>query len=337
MTVGPRNLITDVAGLTVGNAADSNLLSGVTVVLPEAPAVAAADIRGGAPATRDMDGLVAGRLVERVHGLVFSGGSGFGLDAGGGLQAWLAARGRGLAFGGAVVPVVPTAILFDLTNGGDKTWGDTPPYRALGQAAAAAAGADFALGNAGAGMGATAGALKGGLGSVSWVYDQPAGPPVTVGALAAVNPMGAVVTPDDQGFWAAPYAQAGELGTPTPLVPVGGDLSLPAAGDGTHTTLVAVATDAILTKTQALRVAIMAQDGLARAIRPVHSPFDGDVVVCLSTEKVAIGDDPWAVAQLGHVAADCVARAVARGVYAAEAVGRWPSYRGRLNNAGATK
>ena len=334
MAVGPRNLITDVAGLTVGNADDLDLRSGVTVVLPEFAMVAAADVRGGAPATRDMDGLTAGRLVERIHGIALSGGSGFGLDAGGGLQSWLAAEGRGIAFGGATIPVVPTAILFDLVNGGNKDWGRLPPYRALAEQAAENAGLEFQLGNSGAGMGATAADLKGGLGSASWQYTSAAGQKVTVAALAAVNPMGSVLMPETGCLWAWPFAQEGELGTARlPSAPLAAMADFVMPGDGpasANTTLVVVATDAALDKAQAQRVSIMAQDGLARAIRPIHSPFDGDVVICVSTEKVAIDGSPQEIAQIGHHAADCAARAIARGVYEADSIGDWQSYRDRF-------
>lgn len=336
MAVGPRNLITDVAGLTVGNADDVDLRSGVSVILPESAMLAAADIRGGAPATRDMDGLVAGRLVERVHGIALSGGSGFGLDAGGGLQSWLAAQGRGIAFGGAVIPVVPTAILFDLSNGGNKDWGELPPYRALAEQAAQNASTDFQLGNVGAGMGATAADIKGGLGSASWCYETAAAQSITIGALAAVNPMGSVLMPGSRSFWAWPFAQNAELGAlSVPTMPVvdGADFVLPSrTGTTTNTTLVVVATDACLDKAQAERVAIMAQDGLARAIRPIHSPFDGDVVICVSTEKIAIEGSPHEIAAIGHYAADCVARAIARGVYEAASLGPWQSYKERYGN-----
>ena len=189
---GPRNLITDVAGIAVGNAGDEALMSGVTVVLPDEAAVAAVDTRGGGPATRETDALDPACLVDAVHGLVLSGGSVFGLDAASGVTHWLDARGRGFRFGEQlhVSPVVPAACLFDFLNGGDKDWGDEPPYRALGLAACDAAAADFALGNAGAGLGAIAGRYKGGLGSASVVAGG-----VTVGALMAVNAFGSPVVP----------------------------------------------------------------------------------------------------------------------------------------------
>ncbi|HEY0418714.1 MAG TPA: P1 family peptidase, partial [Acetobacteraceae bacterium] len=205
---GPRNLITDIVGIAVGNADDAAVRSGVTVVLPEARAVAAVDVRGGGPGTRETDALGPTCLVESVDAIVLSGGSAFGLDAAAGAMAWLAVRGRGFAVGPAVVPIVPAAVLFDLGNGGDKHWGDRPPYRDLALAACAAAGRDFALGNAGAGSGAKAGDLKGGLGSVSAVTDDG----FQVGALVAANPLGSVVMPGDGAFWAWALERNGEFG-----------------------------------------------------------------------------------------------------------------------------
>src|SRR5262245_14603005 len=160
-----RNLITDVPGVLVGNADGGRLASGVTAIVFEEPAVASGDVRGGAPGTRETDLLRPDETIERVDTIVLSGGSGFGLDSPGGAQAWLREHGRGYAVGNVRVPIVPGAILFDLTNGGDKDWGRFPPYRDLGYAATANAGLDFALGTAGAGHGAKTVNLKGGLGS----------------------------------------------------------------------------------------------------------------------------------------------------------------------------
>lgn len=323
--VGRRNLITDVPGVMVGNAEDATACTGVTVVLPEAAAVAAADVRGGGTGTRELALLDPEAMVERVDAIVLSGGSAFGLDAAGGVMAWLAARRRGVEVGTAVVPIVPAAILFDLLNGGDKDWGDTPPFRVLGTRAVEAAGAGFALGNAGAGYGAHAGSLKGGLGSASVVHDSG----ITVGALAAVNSLGSVVMPKSLTFWGWAFERDGELGNQAPPPP---DLPRDSehrfdADPGANTTLAVVATDATLTKSQARRVAIMAQDGLARAIRPVHSPLDGDVVFALSTGRRPLGDALAEVARIGMMAADCVTRAVARGVYEAETLGAMRAYR----------
>ena len=324
ITPGKRNLITDVPGIRVGNAGHGKHLTGVTVVLPDNAAIAAVDVRGGGPGTRETDALDPAALVERVDAIVLSGGSAFGLDAASGVTSWLAARGRGCKVGDARVPIVPAVILYDLPNAGHRDWGDTPPYRDLAAAACDAAGADFALGNEGAGRGATAGPLKGGLGSASAVD----GDGLTVGALAAANPAGAVVMPGQSAFWAWMLEQDGELGGQVPphrAVPLEPDL--PAhLRPATNTTLVVVAVGARLTPAQAQRVAIMAQDGIARAIRPAHTPFDGDTVFVLST-----GDgrppDPAMVARIGAIAADCTARAIARGVFEAESVGGHKSYR----------
>src|SRR5271163_1809257 len=325
---GPRNLITDVSGIKVGNAADAALQSGVTVVLPDTPTVASVDVRGGAPGTRETDLLDPAARNDRIDAIVLSGGSAFGLDAAGGLMGWLAERDRGVAVGGAIVPIVPAAILFDLRDGIERRWGDTPPYRALARVAADAAGETFALGNHGAGTGAKAGRLKGGLGSASIV--DPSG--VTVGALVAANPWGSVVMPGSPCFWAWALEQDGELGgQPRPEI---GALDLADLSDcapariGTNTTLAVVATDATLSKTDCRRLAMMAQDGLARAIRPVHTTFDGDSVFALATARRG-PVDAAALALLGALAADCVARAAARAVFEAATTRQYVGYRER--------
>jgi L-aminopeptidase/D-esterase-like protein len=337
ITPGPRNLITDVAGIRVGSAADESVWTGVTVVLPEAPAVAAVDVRGGAPGTRETDALDPTCLVDRVHAVVLSGGSAFGLDAAGAVAAALGARGVGFEIGSAMgvvaVPVVPSAILFDLLNGGDKSWGEEPPYRTLARAALAVAdGADgtgsFALGNVGAGFGAKAGSLKGGLGSASTVGADG----LQLGALVAVNSGGSVAMPGSGRFWAWPFEQNGEFGgrpPPSAGVPLDPDLpATPLGQAGANTTIAVLATNAALDKAEARRIAIMAQDGFARAIRPAHAPFDGDTIFVLATGRHVLPEPRvYALARLGTLAADCVARAIARGVFAAERLGVWPSWR----------
>ena len=232
---GHRNLITDVAGIRVGNAEDNAARTGVTVVLPDAPADAAVDVCGGGTGTRELALLEPSATAEAIHAIVFSGGSAFGLSAADGVMSWLAARGRGLPVGEARVPIVPAAILFDLLNGGDKEWGDDPPYRRLGAQAAEAAGRDFALGNAGAGLGASsgpgaAGGLKGGLGSASCV----AAGGFTIGALAAVNSCGSVLMPDTGTFWAWPFERGGEYGGRKPPIaaPANPDDDVPPALPG---------------------------------------------------------------------------------------------------------
>jgi len=237
--------------------------------------------------------------------------------------AWLGARGRGfgLVDGIPKSPVVPAAILFDVANGGDKGWGEAPPYRDLGRRAIEAAGLDVALGTAGAGCGALAGGLKGGIGSASAVTADG----YTVGAIVAVNSWGSVIAPGGRTFWAAPYELDGEFGG---LGAAGlaagpdewGSAKRPA--ETRNTTIACVATDAALTPAQAKRLAVMAQDGFARAIRPIHAPFDGDVVFALSTGGRPLADpEPYTLARLGALAADTLARAVARGVFEAKP---WP-------------
>jgi len=328
---GPRNLITDVPGILVGQAEDHACISGSTVVLAEAPAAASVDVRGGAPGSRETELLAAGTLVDRIDATVLSGGSAFGLDAAAGVMEWLAAAGRGLAVGSAIVPIVPAAILFDLGFPGRRSWTGEPPYRALGHRAVAAAGKDFALGNAGAGLGAKSGRLKGGIGSASLVLTGGA----SVGAIVAVNSWGAVVRPDCGRVWAADLALAGEI-DPQPPIPDAAfdpeDFSqCGTAITGANTTIAVVATDAALDKGGCRRLAIMAQDGLARAIRPVHTPFDGDTVFALSTGTGPMVD-PAALARLGSAAADCLARAVMRAVLAAAPLGGFPSWRQRWGN-----
>ncbi|HEV2189639.1 MAG TPA: P1 family peptidase [Stellaceae bacterium] len=327
-TSGPRNLITDVPGILVGQAKDHTALTGSTVIVAETPAVAAVDVRGGAPGSRETELLAAGTLVDRVDAVVLSGGSAFGLDAASGAMDWLAAQGRGFAVGAARVPIVPAAILFDLGLPGRRHWTGEPPHRRLGYAATGAAGKDFALGNAGAGLGATAGALKGGLGSASLRFADGA----TVGAIVAVNCVGSVVRPDCGRFWAADLALSGEIDFQPPVPDQPLDLDdFSACGSllaGANTTIALVATDAPLDKNSCRRLAIMAQDGLTRAIRPAHTPFDGDTVFALSTGSGA-SIAAEALTRIGSAAADCLARAIMRGVLAAEPLGFYPSWRGK--------
>jgi len=318
---GKLNLITDVPGLTVGNAADKAVASGTTVVLAQGEgAIAAVDTRGGAPGTRETDALRPGTLVDRANAIVLSGGSAFGLDAAGGAQAWLAAAGRGFHIAGKVVPIVPAAILFDLANGGNKDWGDDPPYRQLGYRACEAAGLEFQLGNAGAGYGAIAGPVKGGLGSCSAV-DPESG--YTVGALIAVNSVGSPVTPDGSGLWAWPFELDGEFGVepPTQVRTQGAYVTKRRRGAGENTTIGIVATDAPLTVAQAERLAIMAHDGLARSIHPIHTPFDGDLLFSLAATDGKTGTvSPDLLMHLGILTADAVARAVGRAIVRARSL-----------------
>ncbi|MBI4274782.1 MAG: P1 family peptidase [Rhizobiales bacterium] len=312
-----RNLITDVPGVLVGHADNAKLASGVTAIVFEEPAVASIDMRGGGPGTRETDLLDPAMTVERIDAIALSGGSAFGLDAASGVQAWLKEQGRGFAVREARVPIVPGAILFDLLNGGDKNWGRFPPYRDLGYAAAAAAASVFELGSIGAGLGAMCVNLKGGIGSASARTTKDG---IAIGALAAVNPAGSVTIGDGPHFWAAPYEQGKELGgrgLPSPL-PSEALVARTKASPHENTTLVVVATDAALTKAQAKRLAIMAQTGMARAIYPVHTPLDGDVVFAAATGKKSLPDPLISLASLGALAANVTARAIARGVYEAK-------------------
>jgi D-aminopeptidase len=314
---GPRNLITDVAGLRVGHADDPVVRTGVTVLTADAPVVAAVDVRGGAPGTRETDLLAPGNLVQAVDALVLSGGSALGLAAASGVVDALRAGGRGFAVGDQRVPIVPAAILFDLGNGGDKGW-TVNPYPALGAAALAAAGPAFALGTAGAGYGATTATLKGGLGSASGVLG-----PWTVGALVAVNAVGSVTAGDGPRFHAGAWemgAEFGGLGPPQPgEVDPGALPPTKVARAGTATTIAIVATDAALDRAALGRLAVAAQDGIARAIVPAHTAFDGDLVFAAAT-GTAPAPDPVAAMWLGHAAAVCLARAIARGVLHARAL-----------------
>ncbi|MFS8038260.1 P1 family peptidase [Xanthobacter sp. AM11] len=311
-----RNLITDVPGILVGNATDLHIGTGVTVVLCEAPAIAAVDVRGGGPGTRETDLLDPAATVERVDAIALSGGSAFGLDAASGVMAGLAARGRGFAVGTARVPIVPGAILFDLLNGGDKGWEAHPPYARLGRAALEAAGADFALGTAGAGTGCTTATVKGGLGSASAM----AASGHVVGAVVAVNAAGSPLFGNGPHFRAGPYEKTGEfggLGVPAHFTDEGAEPHLKGGISRFATTLAVVATDAVLSTVQARRLAIMAQNGLALSLFPVHTPLDGDVVFALATERRPLESPLPDLARLGALASLVLARAVARAVHAA--------------------
>ncbi len=325
------NLITDVAGVRVGSAHDPRLASGVTAVIFDEPAIASIAINGGSPALRDTALLEPEMTVERVDGFVLSGGSAFGLDAAGGAMAYLAGIGRGFPLRAARVPIVPGASLFDLLNGGDKAWGRQPPYWELGFQAASIASETFALGSAGAGYGATTYDLKGGLGSASAETSRG----FRLGALVVVNSVGRATRGGSQYFWAAPYERDGEFGGrgfgPREIDDA---LALRLKSDAPfNTDLAVVATDAMLTTAQVKRVAIMAQDGFALALRPAHAPGDNDAVFAATTGLAARIPDMRDLTEIGMLAADCIARAVARGVYEAaplEVPGAQPTWKGRF-------
>ncbi len=313
MKPGVLNLITDVAGLRIGNAGDDGLKSGVSVLVGDVPFVAAVHVMGGAPGTRETDLLAPDKLVQQVDALVLSGGSAFGLDSASAVVDGLRAQGRGFKVGGQNVPIVPAAILFDLLNGGNKDWQQNP-YRALGRSALKNAGVDFDLGSHGAGLGATVFGLKGGLGSASVVLECG----VTVGALVAVNALGSVTVGESAQFWAKPFEMGGEFGGcgHAPDYDAGSEPH-PEAQLGQNTTIAIIATDAVLTQAQTLRMATAAHDGMARAIVPSHTPFDGDLVFGVSTGKTELPDPVFDPIRLGHAGAVCLSRAIARGVFQA--------------------
>ncbi|MFC3125299.1 P1 family peptidase [Pseudoroseomonas globiformis] len=316
------NLLTDIPGLRVGHATDLALGSGVTAILFDTPATASGVIGGGAPGGRDTELLRPEMSVGQVNGFVLSGGSTFGLDAAGGVQAALREDGRGLAFGRMRIPLAPQAILFDLLNGGNKDWGRFSPYRELGyEAARAARPGNFALGSVGVGTGATTATAKGGIGSASALTR--AGH--RVAAIVAVNALGSALVGEGPHFWAAPFeegAEFGGLGLPIPMLPEHRAPRLKGLS-GTATTIGLVATDAALDKAQLHRLARMADDGIARAILPAHAPLDGDTMFAASTGARALGNAVAELTEIGHAATLAVARAVARGVFEATAL-PWP-------------
>jgi L-aminopeptidase/D-esterase-like protein len=323
----PKNLISDIAGLTVGHATDEDVRSGVTVLLFGAAWPAGVDVRGGGPGTREIDALSPENLVGRAHAVVLAGGSVFGLAAADGVAAALSAQGVGLQWrpGAPRIPIVPSAVLHDLGNGGDKNWGLAPPYRDLGILALNSAGIDFALGSVGAGRGAQAGLIKGGIGSAS----VDLGEGLIVAALAAVNSVGSPLMPDGKTYWAWPFELIQEFGgggPPRQAIDVSDPapdesrlLALGRLQTGANTTLGVVACNGDLTTVECKRVAMMAQDGIARAVRPAHTPFDGDTVFAVASGALTLhgnSERPTHIARIGSAAADCLARAIARSVHA---------------------
>jgi D-aminopeptidase len=320
-----RNLITDVPGVLVGNAHDARAATGATVAIFERSTVASVSTLGGAPGDRAVTMLEPEMTRGLVDAVVLSGGSLYGLDAAGGVTSVLASQGKGAQFGGITLPVAVQAILFDLINGGEKDWMREPmthraPYWELGRDATLAASEEFALGSVGAGLGATTANLKGGLGSASMKMRQG----FTVGALAAVNAVGMATIGDTAQFWAGAYEQGAEFGGkgwPEKVSPSALDIRFKGQPvQATATTIALVATDAKLTKAECKRLAIMANDGLGRALRPVHAPGDGDTVFAAATGRLTTEMDPFLLTEIGAAAADCLARAVARGVYEAKAL-----------------
>jgi L-aminopeptidase/D-esterase-like protein len=332
-----RNLITDVAGLRIGNAHDAALGSGVTVAVFDEPTIASCAVLGGAPGTRETDLLEPDKMVTGIHAIVLSGGSAFGLDAASGVQAYLRQNGIGFPVGPARVPLVPQAVVFDLLNGGNKEWGLYPPYRELGYAAAQAAGPDFALGTAGGGYGATTANLKGGLGSTS--ATTPSGH--VVGALVIVNSIASAIIGDGPHFWSGAFEEGGEFGGhghPEKVDPSNRKL-IWKGGPQPATTIALVATDAVLTKAQAKRLAISSHAGIARGLRFSHALYDGDTVFAAATGRKPLLNEAEDFTHITAAAADCLTRAIARGVYAATALpypSAQPAWRDRFT-AGASE
>ncbi len=310
---GLRNLITDVQSLLIGNAQNKNLKSGVTVLYSEKPFLVGINVMGGAPGTRETDLLGADKIVQLVDAIVLSGGSAFGLDAASGVANELRKKNRGFPTSAGPVPIVPSAILYDLNNGGDKNWKKNP-YSRLGIKALNSASTEFELGSIGAGLGATTSNLKGGLGSTSQVLDNGC----TVSALVAVSSVGSTTAGKSNQFWAAPFELNGEFGNvsaPSHFETQESAWASKKPFSGEATTIGIVATDAILDKAQAIRMATAAQDGIARAILPSHTPYDGDLIFSVSTRKIRLEDPAFDTLKIGHAAAQCVARAIARAVY----------------------
>lgn len=327
---GPKNLITDVAGINVGNIHDAKLNSGVSAIILDRPTTASVHLMGGGPGTRDTELLAPKNTVEKIDGLFLSGGSAFGLDAGGGVQAWLRENGKGFSLAGQTIPLVPGAIIFDLVNGGDKDWDRFSPYQTLGYEAAARAKDTFEIGSHGAGKGALVASMLGGLGSASTKLENG----ITIGALVVVNALGSPLLGNSRHFWAAPFEEKdefGALGYPEQMPENASALNIKfreRIDANKNTTIAVVATDAALSKAQCERLAIAAHDGIARAIWPAHTPLDGDLVFSLATggSKIEPEMDDWI--DLGAYAASTLSRAIARGVYEAKACERsiFPAY-----------
>ena len=320
MKIGKKNLITDVTGVLVGNSHDEIMKSGVTVFTSEKRFAAAVTVLGGAPGTRETDLLESDKLVEKIDAIVLSGGSAFGLDAATGVVDCLRKENRGYPLKDMHIPIVPSAILADLFNGGDDQWKENP-YRKLGKLAFNSISNSFRIGTIGAGYGATTSNLKGGLGSASIVLGNGA----TVGALVAVNPSGSVVTDGSNSFWASPFEIGDEFGGKE-FIPPKNIFTEYHRGDDTrkdnfsidNTTIAIVATDLVLSKVELKRISVAAHDGMSRAILPSHTPYDGDLIFAVSTGRKKIKINPNDIYNIGNAAAICLSRAIARGVYEAK-------------------
>jgi putative pantetheine hydrolase len=325
---GKHNSITDVAGIMAGNYTDTAAASGVTVILCKTGAIAGVDVRGAAPGTRETDLLDPVNLVEEVQAVVLCGGSVYGLAASDGVVGWLADRHLGFPMDkNHVVPIVPAAVLCDLGRGADFI----PPIRAEWgvRACEAAHTGSLPEGCVGAGTGAVSGAVKGGLGTASLV--MPSG--ISVAAVAAVNSFGSVINPNTGALWEGhleinnEYGDQGQRRVEMPQALTASPIA--------NTTIGIVATDAKITKVQAKKIAQMTHDGLARAVRPSHTMFDGDTIFCLATgtrelpevKGILTGKSAQAMNDIGHAAAECMSRAIIHGVLAAESLGEFPAFR----------
>jgi L-aminopeptidase/D-esterase-like protein len=355
---GASDSITDVAGVLVGHhhrldddvrvgtdeAAGNGWATGTTVVLLPEGAVAAVDVRGGGPGTRETDLLDPANTVQTAHAIVLSGGSAYGLAAADGVMSHLEDAGIGLAMDtrGSVVPIVPAAVIFDLAVG---EW-RARPDRDFGRLAAQSAGSDVALGSVGAGTGARAGALKGGVGSASITFTSGPATGITVGAVVVANPVGAVIDPTSGLPWGVLPVELDYFGLRTPSdVETSALLALTAKSNPLNTTIGVVATDAVLDPASTQRVAMTAHDGLARAIRPAHSPLDGDTLFAVATGSatptpqeapiIPRGMNPNValVAAIVEAAATVVQRAIVKAVIAAAPVAGIPTYRQTLPSA----
>ena len=303
-------------GVQFGHAIDKTVNTGTTVCLFDQPATAAIHIMGAAPGTRDTELLNPEFTVSEVDALVLSGGSAFGLDAASGVQAWLRQHDRGIFLEPVRIPIAPCAILFDMRNDGDKNWGTYPPYRELGYAAVEACSSHVELGRVGAAFGAQTANTPGGFG----MADANLRGGGTLCAAVAVNAVGSPLVGDTEHFWAAPFEESAEFGgrgypLPWPEDAKEGRTKSGQRVAGANTTLGIIITDVALSAPQAKRIAIAAHDGFARALYPVHTPADGDLVFVASTGAVEVGDE--ALMDLGVLAGNVTARAIARGVYEA--------------------
>ncbi len=324
---GTNNAITDVQGLLVGHFTSLDAASGVTVIVCPQGATAGVDVRGSAPGTRETDLLEPLNLVEKINAVVLTGGSVYGLSTVDGVVKLLAEKGRGFPLeDGHVAPIVPAAALFDLGRGSDYVPPVGPEWGR--QACEAAREGAVPIGCVGAGTGAVAGGIKGGLGTASEIL--PSG--ITVGAIVAINSLGSVIDPGTGTPWEQRLeadGELGELGTRAVRLPETGE-----PAPSRNTTIGVVAVDAALTKAQAQKVAQMAHDGLGRSIRPAHTMFDGDTIFALSTALRELPEEPGffaapkavALNEIGRAAADCMSRAIMRGVLAAETLGEFKAF-----------